>query len=80
MEPSVEVFLVIAFVVIFHFLIFYLLTRKKKNIEGKQKNTFRWFQVSQFSFLSQENMSSSLEDRQESVFGSLSMLHDSVLT
>lgn len=35
MEPSEEVFLIIVAVVIAHFLIFYLLTRKKKSIEGE---------------------------------------------
>lgn len=35
MEPSVEVAFIIFFVVVFHFLIFYMLTRKKKNIDGK---------------------------------------------
>lgn len=35
MEPSIEVALIILLVVVFHFLIFYILTRKKKNICGK---------------------------------------------
>lgn len=40
MEPSVEVAIVIFFVVAFHFLIFYFLTRKKKNIDGRKYYVF----------------------------------------
>jgi heme/copper-type cytochrome/quinol oxidase subunit 2 len=35
-EPSIEVAIIIFAVVAFHYLIFYFLTRKRKNIEGKQ--------------------------------------------
>jgi preprotein translocase subunit YajC len=38
MEPSIEVALIIFMVVVFHFLIFYFITRKKKNIEGERKS------------------------------------------
>lgn len=34
MEPSVEVAMIILLVVVLHFLVYYLLTRKSKNIEG----------------------------------------------
>lgn len=37
MEPSVEVAIIIFLVLIAHYLIFYFLTRKKKNIDGKLK-------------------------------------------
>lgn len=48
MEPSEEVFLIIVAVVIAHFLIFYLLTRKKKSIEGKLLNVAKVDQSSCF--------------------------------
>lgn len=35
MEPSLEVALIIFLVVVGHFLVFYFVTRKKKNIEGE---------------------------------------------
>lgn len=35
-EPSVEVAIIIFAVAVFHYLIFYFLTRKRKNIKGKQ--------------------------------------------
>lgn len=39
MEPSVEVAIIIFLVLIAHYLIFYFLTRKKKNIDGKLKTS-----------------------------------------
>lgn len=40
MEPSVEVAIVIFLVVVFHFLIFYFLTRKTKSIDGEYFHVF----------------------------------------